>query len=61
MRNLLMPPARELAWFASLFHQEAPRCFVHCQASLLYDESRHCLGCLKPGTGAKDAPRAFAL
>eukprot|EP00959_Pyramimonas_sp_CCMP1952_P438386 9177966-Pyramimonas_sp.AAC.1 len=35
MRNLLMPPARELAWFASLFRQEAPRCFVHYQASLL--------------------------
>eukprot|EP00959_Pyramimonas_sp_CCMP1952_P351514 7364919-Pyramimonas_sp.AAC.1 len=26
-----------------------------------YDESRHCLGCLKPGTCAKDAPRAFSL
>eukprot|EP00959_Pyramimonas_sp_CCMP1952_P182954 3825826-Pyramimonas_sp.AAC.1 len=26
-----------------------------------YDESRHCLGCLKPGAGAKDAPRAFSL
>eukprot|EP00959_Pyramimonas_sp_CCMP1952_P211252 4421251-Pyramimonas_sp.AAC.1 len=35
MRNLLMPPARKLAWFASLVHQEAPRCFVHYQASPL--------------------------
>ena len=26
-----------------------------------YDESRHCLQCLKPGTGTKDAPRAFSL
>ena len=26
-----------------------------------YDESRHCLRCLKPGTGTKDAPRAFSL
>eukprot|EP00959_Pyramimonas_sp_CCMP1952_P046991 981064-Pyramimonas_sp.AAC.1 len=26
-----------------------------------YDESRHCLRCLKPGTGTKDAPRAFFL
>eukprot|EP00959_Pyramimonas_sp_CCMP1952_P455976 9472419-Pyramimonas_sp.AAC.2 len=26
-----------------------------------YDESRHCLQYLKPGTGAKDAPRAFSL
>eukprot|EP00959_Pyramimonas_sp_CCMP1952_P376324 7882564-Pyramimonas_sp.AAC.1 len=26
-----------------------------------YDESRHCLRCLKPGTGAKGAPRAFPL
>eukprot|EP00959_Pyramimonas_sp_CCMP1952_P172067 3595328-Pyramimonas_sp.AAC.1 len=26
-----------------------------------YDESRHCLGCLQPGTGTKDAPRAFSL
>eukprot|EP00959_Pyramimonas_sp_CCMP1952_P128444 2686092-Pyramimonas_sp.AAC.1 len=25
------------------------------------DESRHCLRCLKPGAGAKDAPRAFSL
>eukprot|EP00959_Pyramimonas_sp_CCMP1952_P190336 3981132-Pyramimonas_sp.AAC.1 len=23
-----------------------------------YDESKHCLQCLKPGTGAEDAPRA---
>eukprot|EP00959_Pyramimonas_sp_CCMP1952_P322405 6746625-Pyramimonas_sp.AAC.1 len=26
-----------------------------------YDESRRCLGCLKPGTVAKDAPRAFSV
>ena len=26
-----------------------------------YDESKHCLRCLKPGTGTKDAPRAFSL
>eukprot|EP00959_Pyramimonas_sp_CCMP1952_P465065 9487654-Pyramimonas_sp.AAC.1 len=26
-----------------------------------YDESKHCFQCLKPGTGAKDAPRAFSL
>eukprot|EP00959_Pyramimonas_sp_CCMP1952_P337207 7061536-Pyramimonas_sp.AAC.1 len=26
-----------------------------------YDESRHCLRCLKAGTGTKDAPRAFSL
>eukprot|EP00959_Pyramimonas_sp_CCMP1952_P317940 6653407-Pyramimonas_sp.AAC.1 len=26
-----------------------------------YDESKHCLQCLKPGTGAKGAPRAFSL
>eukprot|EP00959_Pyramimonas_sp_CCMP1952_P143685 3008210-Pyramimonas_sp.AAC.1 len=26
-----------------------------------YDESEHCLQCLKPGTGTKDAPRAFSL
>ena len=26
-----------------------------------YDESIHCLQCVKPGTGTKDAPRAFSL
>eukprot|EP00959_Pyramimonas_sp_CCMP1952_P345347 7232152-Pyramimonas_sp.AAC.1 len=26
-----------------------------------YDESKHCLRCFKPGTGTKDAPRAFSL
>lgn len=26
-----------------------------------YDESRRCLQCIKPGTGTKDAPRAFSL
>eukprot|EP00959_Pyramimonas_sp_CCMP1952_P093895 1964338-Pyramimonas_sp.AAC.1 len=26
-----------------------------------YDESKHCLQCLKPGTGTIDAPRAFPL
>eukprot|EP00959_Pyramimonas_sp_CCMP1952_P004540 94816-Pyramimonas_sp.AAC.1 len=26
-----------------------------------YDDSRHCLRCFKPGTGTKDAPRAFSL
>ena len=26
-----------------------------------YDESLHCLWCVKPGTGTKDAPRAFSL
>eukprot|EP00959_Pyramimonas_sp_CCMP1952_P196363 4105492-Pyramimonas_sp.AAC.1 len=26
-----------------------------------YDESKHCLQCLKPRTGAKDAPLAFSL
>ena len=26
-----------------------------------YDESKHCLRCLKSGTGTKDAPRAFSL
>ena len=26
-----------------------------------YDESVHCLQCIKPGTGTKDAPRAFSL
>ena len=26
-----------------------------------YDERTHCLQCDKPGTGAKDAPRAFSL
>eukprot|EP00959_Pyramimonas_sp_CCMP1952_P116090 2426904-Pyramimonas_sp.AAC.1 len=26
-----------------------------------YDESRHSLRCLKPGTGTNDAPRAFSL
>eukprot|EP00959_Pyramimonas_sp_CCMP1952_P415825 8712330-Pyramimonas_sp.AAC.1 len=26
-----------------------------------YDESKHCLQCLKPGTGTKDAPRAVSL
>lgn len=26
-----------------------------------YDETRHCLQCVKPGTGTKDAPRAFSL
>ena len=25
-----------------------------------YDETKHCLQCLKPGTGTKDAPRAFS-
>eukprot|EP00959_Pyramimonas_sp_CCMP1952_P002300 47760-Pyramimonas_sp.AAC.1 len=35
MRNLLMPPARKLAWFVSPFHQGVPRCFVHYQAFLL--------------------------
>eukprot|EP00959_Pyramimonas_sp_CCMP1952_P039783 832038-Pyramimonas_sp.AAC.1 len=33
----------------------APLGFEHC------DESKHCLQCLKPGTGAIDAPRAFSL
>eukprot|EP00959_Pyramimonas_sp_CCMP1952_P435107 9110978-Pyramimonas_sp.AAC.1 len=32
MRNLLMPPARKPARFASLFHQEAPRYFVQYPA-----------------------------
>eukprot|EP00959_Pyramimonas_sp_CCMP1952_P384444 8057110-Pyramimonas_sp.AAC.1 len=35
MRNLLMPPARRLAWFASPVHQEMPGCFARYQASLL--------------------------
>ena len=26
-----------------------------------YDETRHCLQSIKPGTGTKDAPRAFSL
>ena len=26
-----------------------------------FDESKHCLQCIKPGTGTKDAPRAFSL
>jgi len=26
-----------------------------------YDETIHCLQCIKPGTGTKDAPRAFSL
>ena len=26
-----------------------------------YDETKHCLWCVKPGTGTKDAPRAFSL
>ena len=26
-----------------------------------FDETRHCLRCIKPGTGTKDAPRAFSL
>eukprot|EP00959_Pyramimonas_sp_CCMP1952_P196165 4101244-Pyramimonas_sp.AAC.2 len=26
-----------------------------------YDESKHCLQCLKPGTGTKDAPRVVSL
>ena len=26
-----------------------------------FDESKHCLKCTKPGTGTKDAPRAFSL
>ena len=26
-----------------------------------FDESIHCLKCVKPGTGTKDAPRAFSL
>ena len=26
-----------------------------------FDESTHCLQCTKPGTGTKDAPRAFSL
>ncbi len=26
-----------------------------------FDESIHCLECIKPGTGTKDAPRAFSL
>eukprot|EP00959_Pyramimonas_sp_CCMP1952_P029368 616412-Pyramimonas_sp.AAC.1 len=26
-----------------------------------YDESKHCLQCLKPGTGTKGAPRALSL
>eukprot|EP00959_Pyramimonas_sp_CCMP1952_P259464 5424792-Pyramimonas_sp.AAC.1 len=26
-----------------------------------YDDSKHCLLCLKPGTGTKNAPRAFSL
>jgi hypothetical protein len=26
-----------------------------------YDETIHCLWCVKPGTGTKDAPRAFSL
>ena len=26
-----------------------------------FDESIHCLQCIKPGTGTKDAPRAFSL
>ena len=26
-----------------------------------YDEKIHCLQCIKPGTGSKDAPRAFSI
>eukprot|EP00959_Pyramimonas_sp_CCMP1952_P285728 5974307-Pyramimonas_sp.AAC.1 len=26
-----------------------------------YDESKHCLQCLKPGAGTQDAPRAFSV
>ena len=26
-----------------------------------YDENVHCLECIKPGTGSKDAPRAFSI
>jgi len=26
-----------------------------------YDETLHCLQCIKPGTGTKDAPRAFSM
>ena len=26
-----------------------------------FDETRHCLKCLKPGTGTKEAPRAFSM
>ena len=26
-----------------------------------YDEATHCLQCIKPGIGTKDAPRAFSL
>jgi len=26
-----------------------------------FDETKHCLQCVKPGTGTKDAPRAFSL
>ena len=26
-----------------------------------FDETKHCLQCIKPGTGTKDAPRAFSL
>ena len=26
-----------------------------------YDESIHCMKCIKPGTGTKDAPRAFSM
>ena len=26
-----------------------------------YDETIHCLQCIKPGTGTNDAPRAFSL
>lgn len=26
-----------------------------------FDETIHCLRCIKPGTGTKDAPRAFSL
>ena len=26
-----------------------------------FDETKHCLQCTKPGTGTKDAPRAFSM
>ena len=32
-----------------------------CLVPVSDDETKHCLQCLKPGTGTKDAPRAFSM
>ena len=65
------PKGRTPEELAAATGEEGTACFMLPPGSALVprtlpgfssiDESKRCLQCLKPGTGAKDAPRAFPL